>query len=223
MNESIPTHVEGFYAKNPDQSYADVYDEQHSGRIEWIIKRFGLDQLKGKRILDVGAGRGNFFKRLDPDNQFVGLDGAKIGPEGKLCPFLSIRVDLSRPFAYLFDNEEPFDFVICSETLEHVAGIDNVLLEMKKLLKVNGKALFTVPDVSVTHPVAFPGLFYPHQNFVMFIEQYAWLVEQHDAYTVKWPAHCFVVRNAPMKEQRPIFPKEEQKFWGSDPIDWTNL
>lgn len=223
MDEVIPSHVEGFYAKNPDKNYADVYDEQHSGRIDWTIQRFGLDKLRGQRILDIGAGRGNFFKRLDPSNYFVGLDGAKIGSENKLCDFLSLRVDLGRPFAHLFDNEKPFDWIVCSETLEHVSGIDNVLLEMKKLLKENGKAVFTIPDISVTHPVAFPGLFYPHQNFAIFVEQYAWLIEQHYMYTVKWPVHAFLVRNAPMKEQRPLFPKEESKFWGQEPICWTNM
>lgn len=214
-------HVEGFYTKNEAQGYADDYDRQHSGRIDWTVKRFGLDSLKNQRVVDIGAGRGNFFKRMDSSNTFVGLDGAKIG--SKLCPFLSLRVDLNQPFAHLFDNEGPFDWLICSETLEHIAGIDNVLLEMKKLLKPNGKAVFTIPDVGVTHPVAFPGLFYPHQNFITLIEQYAWIVEDHEMFTAGWPTHGFLVRNAPMVEQRPLFPKEERKFWGQTPIDWTNL
>lgn len=219
----IPNDVAGFYAKNADQGYQDDYDRQHAERIDWVIKRFGLDKLRNQRILDVGAGRGNFFKRLDPSNTFVGLDGAKLGSTGKLCSFLSLRVDLSQPFAHILDNEERFDWIVCSETLEHVAGIDNVLLEMKKLLKVNGKAVFTIPDVSVTHPVAFPGLFYPHQNFVIFIEQYAWLVEEHELFTAGWPTHGLFVRNAPMTEQRPLFDKAESKFRGQNPIIWTNL
>lgn len=219
----ISSQVEGFYAKNVEQGYADDYDNQHGARVQWVIDAFGLDKLHGQRILDVGCGRGNFFKRLPPDNTFVGLDGAKIGHGGKLCPFLSLRVDLSQPFAHLFDNELQFDLLICSETIEHVAGIDNLLLEMKRVLKPNGTAIFTIPDVSVTHPVAFPGLFYPAANFVLFIEQYAWLVEQHKLYDTGWKTQCFKVRNAPLAEQRPIFPKHEAKFWGQPPINWTNL
>lgn len=224
MDEPIINQaVTDFYAKNAHEGYSDDYDRQHSGRIDWVIKRFGLDKITNQRILDVGAGRGNFFKRMDPSNTFVGLDGAKIGPEGKLCPFLSLRVDLSQPFSYILDNEERFDWIVCSEVLEHIAGIDNILLEMKKLLKVHGKAVFTIPDSSVTHPVAFPGLFYPHQNFVTFIEQYAWLVEEHELYTAGWPTHGFLVCNAPMTEQRPLFDKAESKFRGQNPITWTNL
>lgn len=218
---SIPDHVGQFYAKNSNQGYADDYDRQHASRIDWVTKRFGLDKLTNQRVADVGAGRGNFFKRMDSSNTFVGLDGAKIG--SKLVPHLSLRVNLDQPFAHLFDNEGSFDWLICSETIEHVAGIDNLMLEMKRLLKPNGFAVFTVPDVSVTHPVAFPGLFYPWQNFVLFIEQYAWLVQEHDTFTAGWPTQCFLVRNAPMTEQRPVFPKQEAKFLGQTPIGWTNL
>lgn len=220
----IPTHVEGFYDKLSSQGYSEDYDRQHATRIQWVIDQFKLNDLSNQRILDVGCGKGNFFSRMNSHagNTFVGLDGAKLGPQGKLTDFLSIRVDLSQPFAHLFDNEERFDLIICSETLEHVAGIDNVLLEMKKLLKVNGHAIFTIPDVLVTHPVAFPGLFYPHQNFVIFIEQYAWLVEEQAYFDAGWQTRAFKVRNAPMREQKVIFPKD-QKFWGQDPIAWTNL
>ena len=140
MNKPVET-VEGFYTKMA--GYEDDYDRQHASRIDWVVKRFGLDQIAGKRVVDVGAGKGNYFKRMNPDNYFVGLDGAKI--QGKLCPFLSLRVDLNQPFAHLFDNEEKFDWLICSETLEHVASIDNVLLEMKKILKENHYAIFTIP------------------------------------------------------------------------------
>lgn len=224
MNSPAPDSiVSSFYDKNATQGYGGDYDRQHATRIDWVIHEFGLDKLRNQRILDVGCGRGNFFKRLDHSNTFVGLDGAKIGHEGKLCPFLSLRVDLSKPFAYLLDNEPPFDWLICSETIEHVSHIDNLMLEMKKVLKPNGKAVFTIPDVSVTHPVAFPGLFYPHQNFALFIEQYAWLIEKHATFTNGWVTQCFLVRNAPMVEQRPLFPKAEKKFWGQDPISWTNL
>lgn len=222
MNHAIPDHVAGFYDKHPEQGYSDDYDRQHSARIDWVVKRFGLDLLRGQRILDVGCGKGNFFKRLDPSNTFVGLDGAKLGPKGKLCPFLSLRVDLNQPFAYLLDNEEPFDLIICSEVLEHVSGIHNLLMEMKSLLRVNAPAVFTIPDMAVTHPVAFPGLFYPHQNFAVFIQQYAWLIEDHELFTAGWQTHGFRVRNAPMAEQRPLFPKAERHFVGLDPIAWTN-
>jgi SAM-dependent methyltransferase len=218
MNKPTST-VEEFYKKNA--GYEDDYDHQHGPRIDFVVERFGLDKLENQRVLDVGAGKGNFFKRMKPNNYFVGLDGALVG--NKLCDFLSLRTDLNEPFAHLFDNEEKFDWLICSETLEHLSGINNALLEMKFLLKPNHYAIFTIPHVSVTHPVIYPGIIYPEQNFRIFIEQYAWIVEDYALYEAGWKTCCFKVRNAPMVEQRPLFPKQEAKFWGQTPEAWTNL
>lgn len=213
--------VTNFYTKNASENYEDDYDKSHSGRIDWVIKRFGLDKIQNQRIVDIGAGKGNYFKRMWQNNHFVGLDGAII--RDKLTDFLSLRVDFNEPFGQLFDNEKPFDFLIASEVIEHVANINNMMLEMKKLLKVNGKALFTIPHVSVTHPTAFPGLFFPEQNFQIFIQQYGWIVEDFDIFQDGWKTCCFLVRNAPMNEQIPLFDKSESKFRGEEPIRWANL
>lgn len=213
--------VENFYNKNSDQNYVDEYDKQHGPRVDWIIKTFKLDLLQNKRICDIGAGRGNFFKRLNPNNVFVGIDGAII--KNKLCDFLSLKIDLDYPFADILSNEEKFDFLICSETLEHLSGLDNCILEMKKILKENHYAIFTIPHVSVTHPIIYPGVFYPEQNFKIFLEQYAWLVEEQVIFTDGWPTVCFLVRNAPMIEQKVMFHKQESKFHGVTPREASNL
>lgn len=217
----INNFVEDFYGKNSNENYGQTYDSQHDSRLNWVVQRFGLDRLQNQRIIDIGCGKGNYFKRMNSNNYFVGLDGALIGE--KLCDFLSLRVNLNDQFGNLFDNEQKFDFLICSEVIEHVSQIDNIMLEMKKILKENCKALFTIPHESVTHPVAFPGLFFPESNFKVFIEQYAWIVEDFDIFQNGWKTCCFMVRNAPMKEQKPLYPKSESKFWGLNPIDWTNI
>ncbi len=43
-----------------------------------------------------------------------------------------------------FDNEYA-DIIICSEMLEHVDGVDDVLMEIHRVLKPNGKAYICVP------------------------------------------------------------------------------
>lgn len=219
MNESITN----FYTKN-GQSYYDSYDKDHSGRIDWVIKRFKLDEIENKRILDIGCGRGNFFKRLNPNNTFIGLDGAKFGSGGKLCEFQCLRVDFNKEdFGILFDNEEKFDVIIASEVIEHIGNINNIMLQMKKLLKENKYAIFTIPHETVTHPTIFPGIFFPESNFKVFIEQYGWIVEDFDIFQNGWPTCCFKVRNAPLLEARPKFPKSESKFLGRTPEEYTNL
>ena len=220
MNETTAN----FHLKNAGSNYLDQYVLDHSPRVKWVIERFGLDKIQGKRIIQVGVGRGLYFANMDPSNYYVGMDAAVIPPASKLCPFLSLRADFNREdFGMLFDNEEKFDLLICSETAEHVSNINNLMLQMKNLLKPNGTAIFTIPHHSVTHPVIFPGVFYPEQNFKVFIEQYAWLVEDYELYDKGWKTCCFKVRNAPMIEQRPLFWKQESKFHGQTPENWTNL
>lgn len=223
-SDGVNKAVEQFHLKNAADNYIDQYVIDHMPRVKWVIERFGLDKLVNQRIIEVGVGRGLYFANMSKTNQFVGLDGAIIPEAKKLCDFLNLRVDLNRPdFGMLFDNGAPFDYLICSETIEHVAAIDNLMLQMKRLLKQDGIALFTIPHVSVTHPVIYPGVFYPEANFKLFIEQYAWIVEDYALYDKGWKTCCFQVRNADMKQQKVMFPKHESKFWGQTPETWTNL
>lgn len=217
MNSS----VDNFYLKNQESSYQDNYDLEHEPRINWIIEKFNLDKIKNNRIVDIGCGMGNYFKRMNEDNFFVGIDGAKI--KQKLCDFLLLKLDLDYPFASVLENEEKFDFLIASEVLEHVSGLDNLMLEMKKLLKTNSKALFTIPHISTTHPTIYPGIFYPESNFKIFIEQYGWIVEQEEFCPIGCKSVCFLCRNAALIEAKPMFLKNEPKFLGKSPREYTNL
>ncbi len=217
--------VEEFYTKNADQGdYLSSYISSHIPRVKWVVERFGLDKIENSRVVEIGSGPGLYFSQMKANNLFIGLDGARLDPSKKLCPFFNLKVDLNRPdFGDLFANEFCFDWLIASEVIEHVANLDNLMLQMKKLLKPNGPAIFTVPHISMTHPTIFPSIIFPESNFKVFIEQYAWIVEDFAIYEPSWKTCCFKVRNAPMTEQKPMFFKKEEKFWGQPPEVWTSL
>lgn len=220
----IDKTIETFYTKNATDGYADRYDVEHGPRIDWIINQYGLDKIENQRILDIGCGRGNFFKRMNPNNYFVGMDGANIDKNSKLCEFLSLRVDFNREdFGSLFDNEEKFDLIIASEVIEHISFIDNLIKQMKNLLKTNHYAIFTIPHESVTHPTSMPGLFFPESRFKEYIEQWSWIVEDERIYRENWWTCCYRVRNAPIQEARPKFFKNDDKFINAYPNQWSNL
>ena len=217
--------IEGFYTKNSNtEDYLTNYIQSHSPRCKWTMERFKMNELRNQRILGIGEGVGMNFQYLDKSNYLVGMDGAIIKPQDKLCSFTNLRVDLNRPdFGMLFDNEEKFDCLIAAEVIEHVSFINNLMEQMKKLLKPNGVAIFTIPHESVTHPTSMPGLFFPESNFIEYIEQWAFIVEDFEIYKEGWWTCCFKVRNAPIQKARPRYFKNEAKFINSTPDIWPNI
>ena len=216
--------IQNFYT-NPekDNNYLNKYHDEHKNRIQWVIKRFGLDKLENKRILDIGCGRGDYFKYLNSNNTFVGIDGAIIGNDKKLVPFLNIRTNINNEFAYLLDNEERFDVVICSETLEHCTDIYRILDEIKKLLVSDGLFLITIPSVEMQHNYIYPALMANPNNWEQFLEQMSFNIIDADKFKDGWPSNCWLCRNKSYYFSNMMFHKSEDKFRGKSPLEQVNI
>lgn len=104
----------------------------------------GLDlYLIRRRILELG---------LDTPARFVGVDG---NPESlRLCRLKKgyygasdsdfVRCDLSKPSLPFADAE--FDFVYCSEVLEHLREPETLIAEIGRIAKPAGHLLMTTPN-----------------------------------------------------------------------------
>jgi SAM-dependent methyltransferase len=111
-----------------------------------IAKRLG--SVCGGRILDVGTGDGEFIdtlmKTLKDYDSFVGIDycasdesrkhmeSAKKRFKGKPVRFFEMNAESLKFEDYSFDT------VCISHSLHHLASIDKVLAEMKRVLKKGG-------------------------------------------------------------------------------------
>ena len=117
------------------------YVEQ--GRLA-IIRRM-VGSAAGLRILEVGSGGGHVL-RMFPEARLtavdvskVFLDTAKQNLQGYDCEFhLGELGDLDLP-------EASFDRIICTEVLEHTEAPEEVLSQIRRLLKPDGRAVITVP------------------------------------------------------------------------------
>jgi len=99
-----------------------------------------LSKDKGK-ILDIGAGVGDFLATAQQNGwQSVGVepnDKARAIAEKKGVTFVEKTEDLP-------DNS--FDIITMWHVLEHVPALENQIMELKRLVKLNGTIIIAVPN-----------------------------------------------------------------------------
>lgn len=92
----------------------------------------------GSRVLDAGAG-GCVYKKLFShcnyeSADFMQMDSLKYGEITYVCNLENIPVE---------DNK--YDFILCTQVLEHLAEPELVLRELIRILKPGGRIFCTVP------------------------------------------------------------------------------
>lgn len=123
-----------------------LWAEKHQrSKIELFEKWLG--PLSGKRVLDLGTGRGGLSVAL----LWRGADVVALDLRRRNCRLAKLRAsryDLAVNCATARGEKLPFapgsfDLVICKDVLEHVADPDAVLQELARVLKQGGSAFVT--------------------------------------------------------------------------------
>ena len=99
-------------------------------------------------ILDVGCHSGTFTKKIIEklnNKQIYGVDISRRAIELARKRILYGHFEVADAGKLPF-NENFFEAVFCLEVLEHVDDPKKVLLEIKRVLKKNGYAIFLVPS-----------------------------------------------------------------------------
>ena len=114
----------------------------------WMYKR--MEPYIGQRILEVGAGIGNFTELLldrelvvasDKHQMCVDYLQRRLGAQLKGAP---VRMDLAAPPEHAL-HEYGFDTVICINVLEHVEDDAKALAFMRSVLVPGGRTILLVP------------------------------------------------------------------------------
>jgi SAM-dependent methyltransferase len=99
--------------------------------------------------LDFGCGA-KPYKNLFQVEQYIGVD-----IRNKAHLHDKEPVDIYYDGNKLPFRDEQFDSVFSSEVFEHVFNLDEILLEIKRVVKKNGTVLFTVPFVWDEHEIPY--------------------------------------------------------------------
>jgi SAM-dependent methyltransferase len=131
------------------RDYAEV-----AGRDRWTVRvvnewvRFALPPLleaapRSTAVLDVGCAEQPFRALIESSGQhYVGMD--VVQNTARSVDIVSTLEDAPSP-------ERPFDLVLCTEVLEHVADIDAAFAGLRRLTASGGAIVMTVPFVFPLH------------------------------------------------------------------------
>lgn len=214
-----------------DDTFHDFYDHQseekyeasHAPRLDFIVEDFKLNELDNKRIADFGCGYGCLFKRLQKkNNTFIGFDGYEQDDASRYCEYHV--TDLDSKFADKFlENNKQVDIATCLETMEHVLNPYNALYEMKKILKEDGLLYLSIPHSAITHNTIYPTLIYPPNNFMVFLKQMAFKIEDARIHNKAFAQVVFTLRNKDWSHCEMVWKKDEEKFENIPPHIAVNL
>ncbi len=101
------------------------------------------------RLLDFGCGR-KPYKNLFAVTEYIGVDMETSGHQHEFSEIDVYYDGKTIPFP-----DESFDSVFCSEVFEHVFNLDEILPEVKRVLKKGGRMLVTVPFCWNEHEVPY--------------------------------------------------------------------
>ena len=150
---------------------------------EWqaIIKE--LSELKGKKILDIGCGKGKFCQLFaQSGDKPTGIDISEelLRSAKKLAPTITYLVGSATNIPA---KDGEFDVAICVEVLEHVPNLEKAIAEMARVLKKDGTLIIIDKNLYGLHPV-WP---YPAVIEKIWKESHnQWMYPKDAPYREKW-------------------------------------
>lgn len=120
----------------------------HTLKLKQVLTLLPKD---AKRVLDVGCSSAILTAAVAktlPESSVTGLDSysAAIDFARKKYPHITFVVADAHNLPF---GDKIFDLVICTETLEHVSNPQKSLLEMKRVLGKNGRAIISMDSGSL--------------------------------------------------------------------------
>jgi SAM-dependent methyltransferase len=164
----------GETVRNEPGKFDEEDDMQPSGHfkssLEPLYDMIAREVGDGK-ILDVGCRFGDILHKLEGHGDLFGVDISKMAIEIAKARAKGAELHQSDARTLPFQSDT-FDWVICTEMLEHTVG-DDVAREIYRVLKPGGVALISVPNGRGPWGKYFPAhiQLFTFKSFVTFLEE----------------------------------------------------
>lgn len=132
-------HEEFYASRNPFVSY------MHNRRIAVICDL--IEREAATRVLEVGCGDGFVLEALsektDAELTGIELSETRLARARRRAPGARLVLGDARQLPFASDA---FDLVICTEVLEHIPEPERAINEIRRVTRVGGIAVVTVPN-----------------------------------------------------------------------------
>ncbi len=140
---SYPYDLEEVYGEVRDRGYAYAYDNRRRQTFRLLTEVV----RPGARILDIGAAQGNFSLALAEKGYHVTWNDLR----ADLADYVRLKhergeIEFAPGNAFELNFAAPFDAVLITEIIEHVAHPDEFLAKTARLVKPGGHIVMTTPN-----------------------------------------------------------------------------
>jgi SAM-dependent methyltransferase len=115
---------------------------RHTGKTEYDITQKYISD--GTKILDVGSGRGELYKRISHKVDYTGLELSSKAVA--LAQEAGINVIKENLFDHSKKHEGEYDVVCLFQVLEHLSEVTEFIKSIKRCLKPGGLFIVAVPN-----------------------------------------------------------------------------
>jgi SAM-dependent methyltransferase len=157
------TEYSGRYEET--QGFSPTFGAFHERLASRLIERYGL---RGKTILEIGCGKGEFLALLCTlgGNRGVGFDPGYV--EGRLDSDLAGRITVIRDFYSEKYRDYAGDLVCCKMTLEHIHRSGEFVATVRRAIgdRRDTIVFFQVPEATrILRDCAFEDIYYEHCSY----------------------------------------------------------